>query len=259
MAAVWDDQLVPTHMLKQTFSGALLLMAFATFQAQADSLLFYIGPQPGSIPVVNGESVGPYPGTLEGSTIGQFLCLDGNINTYWGSNITGTEAHPANQQEDEVAFLASLLLHIANQSGVTLNSASAPNPDPTYTQAFMNAYSGPITFALWDIMGTLSAGEAASEPAGTQDFVHTAEQAYTDIFSNPLSPHYADGQAFLQSVWIFTPTPQGSNQRFVTAVDDEGLFSPPVNTPTTPEPASLALFGTGLLLVLVGRLRKKAR
>ena len=245
---------------KVRLSLCLAVLATAcilTRPAHADSVLFYIGPQPGNIPTVSGEAVGPYPGELTGSTIGQFLCLDGNINTYWGSDITGTEAHPETKQEDEAAFLASLLLHDAGQAGVILNSFTAPNPGPTYTQAFANEYTGPVTFALWQIMGTLTSGEAANMPNGTQGFVDLAVTAYDTIFNNPTSALYAEGQEFLQSVWIFTPTPQGSNQRFITAVGDENLFppNPPIST-ATPEPGTWGLFGTGFVLVFFGRKRR---
>jgi hypothetical protein len=241
------------------FSAALVLMG-AMNLARADSLTFLIGPQPNSIPSVSGEAAGPYPGQLQGSDIGQFLCLDGNIVTYWGSLITGTEAHPQTKQEDEAAFLGSLLLHDASQAGVILNSSSNPNPGPTYTQEFMNSYSGPVTFAIWQIFGTLTAAQDANKPAGTQNFVDLAEAAYNDIFSNPSSALYAEGQSFLQSVWIFTPTPQGSNQRFITAVADEALFGPKLpNGPVAPEPGTLTLLGSGAVLVLVGIRRRSSK
>jgi hypothetical protein len=241
------------------FSTALVLMG-AMNLTHADSLTFIIGPQPNSIPTVSGEAAGPYPGQLEGSDIGQFLCLDGNVVTYWGSVITGTEAHPQTKQEDEAAFLGSLLLHDASQAGVILNSFSNPNPGPTYTQAFMNNYSGPITFAIWQIFGTLTPAQSANKPAATQSFVDLAETAYNTIFNNPSSALYAEGQSFLQSVWIFSPVPQGSNQRFMTAVDDAALFPPKIpDGPLAPEPGTLTMLATGVLLVFVGLRRRPTR
>jgi hypothetical protein len=240
------------------YSAALVLMG-AMNLAHADSVTFTIGPQPTSIPTVGGEAAGPYPGQLQGSDIGQFLCLDGNVVTFWGSVITGTEAHPQTEQEDEAAFLGSLLLHDASQAGVILNSLSNPNPDPTYTQAFMNSYSGPITYAVWQIFGTLTATQTANKPAATQSFVDLAETAYNNIFNNPNSALYAEGQSFLQSVWIFRPVPAGSNQRFITAVGDELLFPPKgPDGPVAPEPGTLPLLAGGGLLVLIGMRRRVA-
>jgi len=238
------------------FSAALVLMS-AMNLAHAATLSFFIGPQPGTIPTVSGEAAGPYPGQLDGSSIGQFLCLDGDVVTYWGSTITGTEAHPETKQEDEAAFLGSLLLHDASQAGVILNSFTNPNPGPTYTQAFMNSYSGPITFAIWQIFGTLTPTQAANKPAETQTFVNLAETAYANIFSNPTSALYAEGQSFLQSVWIFSPLQQGSNQRFITAVGDEALFPPKTpDGPVAPEPGTVTMLATGAVLVIVGLRRK---
>jgi hypothetical protein len=248
-------------MHKHTLTACALffLMTVVNSPVRASDLLFVIGPQPSSIPTVAGEAVGPYPGQLTGSTIGQFLCLDGNITTYWGSNIYGTEAHPVTQQEDEAAFLASLLLYDADQLGVTLNSFSAPNPDPSYTQSFMNNYSGPVTFALWQIFGTMTAAEAANAPAGTQAFVDLAASIYTNVFSNTSSPEYTAGQTFLQSVWIFTPTKVGSNQRFITAVPNDTFMSTVLNgplNPTVPEPGTIGLLAAGCALIAIVYNRK---
>jgi hypothetical protein len=233
----------------------LMLMTLASIPLHADTYSFFLGPQPSPIPTVNGEAVGPYPGTLTDTTdntvlpFGQFMCLDGNISTQWGSTLTGTVSHPDDQEDDEAAFLASLLLYDATQMGVTLPSSSAPNPSPTYTQAFMNAYSGPITFAIWQIMGTLP--PSVAEPAGTQAFVNQAVNVYNTIFNNPSSPEYAAGQAFLSSVDIFTPTPPGSNQRFISVVPD--------TLTTTPEPGTWGLLAAGLLLAGLNRKRLARR
>ncbi len=205
---------------------------------------FYLGNQPNPVPVENGEAAGPYPGTITDTAtnttlpFGQFMCLDGNIATQWGANLTGgTVTHPTGQQEDEGAFLASLLLSDAAQQGVTMPSASAPNPSSSYTQAFINTYSGPISFAVWQVMGTLPPGD--TEPAGTAAYVTDAQLEYTNVFSNSSSPDYAAGQAFLASVDIFNPNPVGSAQRFIAMVPDPD---------PTPEPGTLGLLAAGLLL-----------
>lgn len=235
----------------------LVLTTLVSIPLHADTYSFFLGPQPNPIPSVNDEAVGPYPGTLTDTTdntvlpFGQFMCLDGNILTDWSSTLTGTVSHPDDQADDEAAFLASLLLYDATEMGVTLPSSSAPNPSPTYTQAFMNAYSGPITFAIWQIMGTLPNGVPL--PAGTQAFVNDAVNVYNTIFNNPSSPEYAAGQTFLSSVDIFTPTPPGSNQRFIAVVPDP-LFPSP-----TPEPRTWGLLAAGLLLAGLNRKRLARR
>lgn len=223
----------------------LMLMALVSIPLQANtSYSFYLGNQPSPVPAENGEAAGPYPGTITDTTtnktlpFGQFMCLDGNVVTYWGSTLTGgTVTHPADQQEDEAAFLASLLLSDAAQQGVTLPSASAPGPSPSYTQAFIDGYSGAITFAIWDIMKTLPGG--VTEPSGAQAFVTDAQQEYTNVFNNSSSADYAAGQAFLASVDIFNPYPVGSAQRFITMN--------PAPDPT-PEPGTLGSLAAGLLL-----------
>jgi hypothetical protein len=232
----------------------LALMTLASIPLYADSYSFYLGPQPNPTPAVNGEAAGPYPGKLTDTTTNTvvstdpFMCLDGNITTNWGSLLTdGTISTPAGESQDEAAFLASLLLSKARALGVTADSYAHPNPPSPYTPAyiaFIDSYAAPITFAIWQVMGTLPVGPL--EPAGTQAFVNQAQAEYATLFSNPSNPLYAAGQVFLSSVIIFNPNPPGSNQRFITAVN-----SPFVTN--TPEPARLGLLAGSLLLL--GRIR----
>jgi hypothetical protein len=249
----------------------LALITLVSIPLHADTAIFYIGPQPGSIPSVNNEAVGPYPGQLTDtssnpgvvSLIQQYLCLDGNITTYWDSTLYGTESAPDTQAEDEAAFLASLLLYEADQNGVTLNSYGAPTPDSSYTQAFMNAYSGPISFAVWD-QGITDTPTGNAEPAGTQTFVTLAQSVYTNIFTNTASPLYQQGQTFLGEVSVFIPTTgyqipgggtQNPNQSFITAISDDGF----IGSVMAPEPGTLGLLAGGLLLAGLSRKRFAGR
>lgn len=232
----------------------LVLMALVSIPLHADSYSFYLGPQPSPTPSENGDSVGPYPGTLKDTTtcttlpFVQFMCLDGNVTTNWRTTLTiGTLTHPADQQEEEAAFLASLLLADAAAQGVTLPSTSAPNPGASYTQTFIDTYAGPITFAIWQIMGTLPGG--VTEPSGAAAFVTTAQAEYTNVFNSAASPYHAAGQTFLASTDIFTPNPQGSAQRFITM----GSFA------SVPEPGTLGLLAAGLLLAGLRSARGKSR
>ncbi|MDR3701978.1 MAG: hypothetical protein P4L56_20180 [Candidatus Sulfopaludibacter sp.] len=230
----------------------LALITLVSIPLYADSFSFYLGPQPDPIPAVNGEAVGPYPGQLTDTTThtivstDPFMCLDGNITTYWGSTLTGgTISSPLGEGEEEAAFLASQLLSKAQALGVTPDSYAHPNPPspntPAYS-AFINSYAAPITFAIWQVMGTLPAGPL--EPPGTQAFVNQAQAEYANVFSNPSSPLYAAGQVFLSSVIIFSPNPPGSNQRYMTAIDPSFVTSQP-----TPEPATLGLLAGSLLFL----------
>ncbi len=226
--------------------------------AFADTYSFYLGPEPNPTPIVNGEAVGPYPGLLKDTTTNTivseapFMCLDGNINTDWGTSFAGTISMPVGAGEDEAAFLSSLLLSDAVALGVTPDSYLNPNPPnpmtPAYTN-FINNYAAPITFAIWQLMGTLPGG--VTEPAGTQAFVNQAIAEYNNVFNNTSSPMYAAGQAFLASVIVFNPIPTGSNQRFLTAPIS------PLTTQSVPEPSTLGLLAAGL--VAFGATRKRFR
>ena len=239
----------------------LALMTLVSIPLYADSYSFYLGPQPNPIPAANGEAIGPYPGKLTGTTThttvstDPFMCLDGNITTNWGSTLTdGTISTPVGEAEDEAAFLASLLLSKAKALGVTPDSYAHPNPPSPYTPAytaFIDSYAAPITFAIWQVMGTLPAGPL--EPAGTQAFVNQAQAEYANVFSKPTSALFAAGQVFLSSVIIFNPNPPGSNQRFITAVDSSFVTN-------TPEPATLGLLAGSLLcLGCIRHARKRDR
>ena len=178
-----------------------------------------------------GENVGPYPGTLTGSNITNFFCLDYTLTATFGTSYAGTVAAPTTPQEEEAAFLAAYAIYQGSPSS-TVNA--------------VNLVEGPISFAIWQIMGTL--GTTPPDHA-VQQFVQTAQFA----FSHNLIP-----QAFLNNVLIFKPA-NNQTQRFITAVPNNGMVSPmivsAIVSAAVPEPrttglvAGAVLVGAALLLL----------
>lgn len=177
--------------------------------------------------VFDSENVGPYYGTLTGSSAVGFFCLDDTLTAYFGASYNGTVAVPQTQQEEEAAFLASYALYMGS---------------PSSNAGTVNSVEGPISFAIWQIMGTL--GSTPPDPAA-QPFIQTAEYAYN---------HHLIQQTYLSTVLIFSPS-DTSIQRFITAVPDNAEVSSLV-----PEPESIALAagGLGLLLVLARHRRRRS-
>lgn len=163
--------------------------------------------------VFNSENVGPYYGTLNGSSAAGFFCLDDTLTAYFGASYAGTANVPTTQQEEEAAFLASYALYLGS---------------PSSNSGIVKSVEGPISFAIWQIMGTL--GSTPPDPAA-QPFIQTAEFAY---YHNLIS------QAYLSKVLIFSPS-DTNIQRFITAVPDGAEVSSAV-----PEPESIALAAAGL-------------
>jgi hypothetical protein len=167
--------------------------------------------------VFDSVNVGPYLGTLTGSTAAGFFCLDDTLTAVFGTAYNGAVAAPATQAEKEAAFLASYALY-----------EGSPSSNP----AIVNMVEGPISFAIWQIMGTL--GSVPPDPAA-QPFIQTAQYAY----SHNLIP-----QAYLNTVLIFKPDNPGI-QRFITAVPNSAVVSAAV-----PESGTLYLIVAGLLFAL---------
>lgn len=172
--------------------------------------------------VFRSENVGPYAGTLTGSDAVNFFCLDFNLVSYFGGSYGGTIAVPTTRQEEEAAFLGAYAIYEGS---------------PSSTASEVNLVEGPISFAIWQIMGTM--GTAAPDPAA-QPYIQAAQYAY----SHNLIP-----QSYLNSVLIFEPTDH-SFQRFITAVPDNAMVSQTLSEVS--EPGTMALLGGALMLLSLG-------
>jgi hypothetical protein len=247
------------------------LLAFCT-TLSADSTVFVLGNDPSQNYTPAGQggtggtvAVGPYPGTLTNlgttSSITLFFCLNGNLTANWDTtynNASATEAPPSGQAQEEAAFLASLMLYRAAQAGITLTtsvvggyeSLTQTATGSTSVATFVSTVEGPISMAIWQIMGSLPTqdGITNNDPAAAP-FVAQAQVAWADLLqysSNGLV------QDFNNHVMIFVPGT--SNQSFVTAYSDPALM-----VAHLPEPGTVVLFGTGAVLIALGCTRRPAR
>ena len=173
----------------------------------------------------NGDNIvpGPYLATIGGVQNLLVFCLDLHIDTPVQTTFDGYLTHPNTPAEDEAAFLAAYSLTLGTPNG---NSTIVHN------------YDGPISMAIWQLMGTLTQNGSSTLPdPAAQHFIDLATTAYNN------------GQissSFLSSVNIWNPgTPGGGStaeQRFIEA--------------NTPEPATLVFLGSGLLLIALSRIRR---
>ena len=196
--------------------AALVVFAGA---AQANTLVLTGNPNQ----IYNNINVGPYPVTLD-SVPALVFCLNDDKTASWGGSYTGTVHTPNTPAEEEAAFLASYALF---------------KGAPSSTAATVNTVEGPISMAIWQIMGTL--GTTPPDPAA-QQYVNLAQYAFSAGLIT---------QNFLNSVFVFVPT-DTSIQRFISAVS-----MPAMDIAATPEPGTMLLFATGILLVGLGRYHRR--
>jgi hypothetical protein len=201
------------------FAAALLCLLAVGPVLNANTIgTFSLGGDPNQI--FRLENVGPYPGTLTGSNAIDFFCLDFTLTATFGGRYDGTVAIPTSEAEKEAAFLASYAIYKGS---------------PSSTPSEVNVVEGPISFAIWQIMGTL--GTAAPDPAA-QPYIQTAQYAY----SHNLIP-----QSYLNSVLIFEAS-DNRIQRFITAIPDNAMVSSTLSSEVS-EPGTTALLGGALVLL----------
>ena len=203
---------------------ALCLLAFPA-PVTASPAVFTLGGDTSQ--VYGGENVGPYLGVLTGSPVGLFFCLDLTLTAYFGQSYAGSAAPPSSRQEEEAAFLAAYTLQLG-----------APSSSPS----IVNAVEGPVTFAIWQIMGTMG---GIPEDPNAQPFVQLAENAYDSGLITT---------SFLSQVSVFTPDDPGV-QRFI-GVDSADLLA--LDT-SVPEPGAATLLVLGLLSIAAGYAWRRRR
>jgi len=191
--------------------------------AAAGPIVFSLGADPGQDYL--GEAVGPYAGRLTHSTATGFFCLDQNLSSSFNTRYSGTVAAPNTWQEKEAAFLAAVAVHLNHQA------------------------DGPISFAIWQVMGTATVTDPAAAP-----WLEMAEFARQNDLITP---------AFLQQVLIFTPSdPQ--IQRFITGIpgcDDVSTVMRALedSVTETPEPSTFFLGCSALGIAMTVARRRRAR
>jgi hypothetical protein len=173
-----------------------------------------------------GVNAGPYTGTLDGVSGLLFYCLNENKTTYTGVNYIGTTHTAANgtAAEQESALLASYMLYVKS---TTTDATALANIE------------GAIQMAIWQIMGSLTAGTAL-DPAA-QQYVTWAASLLGSIPS-----------AILNNATVFVPC-DTTSQSFIKVVNDNSYFT---TTSPAPEPGTIAMLGAGLGLLGLGIRRR---
>ena len=174
----------------------------------------------------NGDNIvpGPYLATIGDVQNLLVFCLDLHIDPPVQTTFDGYLTHPSTAAEDEAAFLAAYSLTLGTPNGNT---------------TIVHNYDGPISMAIWQLMGTLSQNGSSTPPdPAAQHFIELATTAYN---GGQIS------SSFLSSVDIWNPgtpgRPTTAEQRFLVA--------------TVPEPTTLVFLGSGLLLIALGRIRRR--
>jgi hypothetical protein len=219
--------LTHTRKLVLTAVGTLAVLLFCP-ASRANTTLEITSVYSWSYIDTNGDSTvpGPYAVSLNGAQNLLVFCLDLHIDTPVGTTFDGYLTHPSTPAEDEAAFLAAYSLTLG-----------APSANLTVVQN----YEGPISMAIWQLMGTLTQnGQSTPADPAAQHFIDLATTAYN---SGQIT------SSFLSSVNIWNPGTPGSGstaeQRFIVA--------------TTPEPGTVVILGSGLLLIALSRIRRHRR
>jgi hypothetical protein len=239
------------------------LVTFSTPLSASSAISLTLGTYNGASPQYGGEYVGPYPGTL-GSDGGPVFCLDANLTDGFSDTYGGIEESlgEVNQQDvEESAFLASLMMFDAQEDGIILTPSGSGGSlllnqtasGYTTVSEFVNNVEGPISWAIWQLMGTLGGvSESTSVYNSAQPYVAQANAAYNKVLKNSSDPVVA---AFDSSVMVFLPTGDSAGtQRFITADLDVALIDE-----AAPEPGTMVLFGAGVVLMILGYTRRLGR
>lgn len=214
-------RLYTRNFLLTVVSTLAILLFCHTLQASSITLAGNPYPNFG----YEGILVGPYVATLDEDPNSLVFCLDLHIDTYVNTPYAGTLSHPRTQAEKEAAFLAAYALHLGAPSGSLVNNVE-----------------GPISMAIWQLMGTLAT--TSLDPAAAP-YIQLAQSAYS---SGQISAN------FLSDVQIWSPAAGVTSQRFITAVREHDMFESAV-----PEPGTLVFLGTGVLLMALSRAIAKRR
>ena len=173
------------------------------------------------------DPVAPYPGWLGSKAPGNlylFFCIDylkaANWNTSYQGADYGVQDLVPGKTEAQLVEAAYLSDKLYQAGGSAASTA---------------LYQGPISFAIWQIMDPVP-GHVPIDPAA-QPYILEAQLAYTS--------HTVTAANF-PNTRIFVPN-NTSIQDFMTV------------TAAVPEANTMALFGGGLLLVFIGRLRRRVR
>jgi hypothetical protein len=216
-----------TRKLILTAAGTLAILLFCP-ASRANTTLEITSVYSWSYIDSNGDNMvpGPYMATIGGVQNLLVYCLDLHVSTPISTTFDGYLTHPNTPAEDEAAFLAAYSLNLG-----------APSGNLTIVQN----YEGPISMAIWQLMGTLNQnGDSTPPDPAAQYFINIATAAYN---SGQIS------NSFLSSVNIWNPGTPGSGstaeQRFIVA--------------TTPEPTTLVFLGSGLVLIALSQIRRRRR
>jgi hypothetical protein len=199
----------------------LILCALLTVAAApaAASTVLTLGGDPNQ--VYKGINVGPYPATIDGTSGLLVFCLNEGLTANWGGQYLGTLHTPTGAQEEEAAFLGAYSLY----------------QSPIHDAAYVDNVAGPVSMAIWQIMGEL--GSQPPDPKAAP-YIQMAQAAFNDN----LIP--AD---FLTRVRVFSPD-DSRIQPFMTAVRDDEMIAN-----AAPEPGTWLFLVTGIGLICLGRLR----
>jgi hypothetical protein len=232
------------------------LLAFST-TLSANTYQFVPGLGVSGLSYLGVSGIGPYGGTLTDTTTGItspdsiFFCLTGNTtyNSTEHDNQNLGSLAPTTVGQEEAAFLYSLMLSDEVTNTVALSTTGRGNSKTlvvtgtsTNIQLFENDL-GPIQMAVWYVMQTLPSAVASWGYSGTDTGILAT--SFTNILD------YATRQdvfAAAQGYAAFANSPR--YQVFITSDGGQNFIG------AVPEPGTMVLFGTGVLLMALGSTRK---